>query len=272
MHSGLSTTSRLTRLKKYTEYFEKMWTLPRRIVGEKKDIPVISAATIAGCPRIYNASTSTPIAKSLSLFGGTGHLAYAMAEANIYCELWDYIDGEDANLLLQKVHNKILHKVKYEADVVTIDFPCNTFSRARKNDGLGPPPLRDDNMFLKGRPGLSSKDIQKVEEANLLVNRTIEIIKTALANWKNCYAGEPIDEPLMAAQGTSGTNKPILTASSLIPTFVSMVYHGRSRHVSLYGTCQDFDYHNVQELTRVACLWSHTLSSLGKQMVIFEQN
>ena len=130
-------------------YFEKMWTLPRRIVGEKKDIPVISAATITGCPRIYDTSTSTTIAKGLSLFGGTGHLAYAMAQANIRCELWDYIDGEDANMLLQKVHNKILQKVKTEADVVTIDFPCNTFSRARKNDGFGYRPSEMTMCSLK---------------------------------------------------------------------------------------------------------------------------
>ena len=187
-------------------YFEKMWTLPRRIVGEKKDIPVVSVASITGCPRIYDTSTSTTIAKGLSLFGGTGHLAYAMAQANIRCELWDYIDGEDANMLLQKVHNKILQKVKTEADVVTIDFPCNTFSRARKNDGYGLPPLRDDDVFLKGRPGLSSKDIQKVTEANLLVERTIEIIKTALDNGRIVMLENPLTSRLWLLKELSGAD------------------------------------------------------------------
>ena len=63
---------------------------------------------------------------------------------------------------------------------MSFDFPCNTFSRARKNDGRGPGPLRsDDPEGLHGLAKLSSRDKARVEEANILLAHTISLIRTA---------------------------------------------------------------------------------------------
>ena len=62
-------------------------------------------------------------------------------------------------------------------------------------------------MFLKGRPGLSPKDIQKVTEANLLVERTIEVIKTALANGRIVMLENPLTSRLWLLKELSGADK-----------------------------------------------------------------
>lgn len=57
-------------------------------------------------------------------------------------------------------------------------MPCVSWSRARRNDGKGPPPLRDDGAGLWGLPGLSEKDAGLVCMGNLLLSRTVTILRT----------------------------------------------------------------------------------------------
>ena len=49
--------------------------------------------------------------------------------------------------------------------------PCQKLSRARKHDGLGPPPLRSD-AYPKGLPTLKGHDLVAVEGSNRLVRVT----------------------------------------------------------------------------------------------------
>ena len=55
-------------------------------------------------------------------------------------------------------------------------MPCTIFSCARKNDGLGPGPLRTDD-YLWGLPGLRAKDIAKVQDGNKLFAFLMRILK-----------------------------------------------------------------------------------------------
>ena len=60
-------------------------------------------------------------------------------------------------------------------DFVIMAPPCNTFSRARHNrQHLGPKPLRLLE-YPRGFPWLKSTDAQKVEVANLLVDRSLQL-------------------------------------------------------------------------------------------------
>ena len=65
---------------------------------------------------------------------------------------------------------------------IHIGLPWQSWSRARRNDGRGPGPLRDDNKFLMGLPNLSSKDRQKVLVGNLLLRHSIRIIRACQQN------------------------------------------------------------------------------------------
>ena len=60
--------------------------------------------------------------------------------------------------------------------LVWLGMPCTTFSKARKNDGLGPGPLRDSGN-LWGLPSLSWKDFCKVREGNHLFRFTLKILQ-----------------------------------------------------------------------------------------------
>ena len=67
--------------------------------------------------------------------------------------------------------------------------PCNTMSRARKDDG-GPPPLRSDAYPL-GIPGLQGAQLRKVQQANRLV--TVTALGLELAH--SCGAASVLENP-----------------------------------------------------------------------------
>ena len=56
-------------------------------------------------------------------------------------------------------------------------MPCNSWSRARKHDNMGPPPLRDDDQHIWGLPGLNKSDSRKVHQGNMLLEVTYNIIQ-----------------------------------------------------------------------------------------------
>lgn len=58
--------------------------------------------------------------------------------------------------------------------LVWMGTPCTTWSRARKHDG-GPPPLRDDDVYLFGYQHLSSHDMFKLDQGNQLLDVSDQI-------------------------------------------------------------------------------------------------
>ena len=73
--------------------------------------------------------------------------------------------------LLQLINNKAIFGVHFGT-------PCTTYSRARKYDGKGPPPLRSLS-HLSGLPGLSAWDRKKVEEGSLFMRLSCQIARAA---------------------------------------------------------------------------------------------
>ena len=93
-------------------------------------------------------------------------------------EAWDIMFGEECDLTKVSTLNSILHRISTgEIFYTHMGLPCNTWSRARRNDGRGPGPLRDDSKYLFGLPNLSSKDRQKVRQGNILLRHSIQIIR-----------------------------------------------------------------------------------------------
>jgi len=60
-------------------------------------------------------------------------------------------------------------------------FPCTSWSRARRWNGLGPGPLRDDDQHLwHGYPDLSAKDMEKALIGNALLSTTCRLASLAI--------------------------------------------------------------------------------------------
>ena len=62
---------------------------------------------------------------------------------------------------------------------VWIGTPCATWSRARRNDGRGPPPLRSDEC-LWGLPGLNAKDCERLQLGNALARFSVRVFRVCL--------------------------------------------------------------------------------------------
>ena len=59
-------------------------------------------------------------------------------------------------------------------------IPCNTWSRARRHDGRGPGPVRDDTTGLYGLEDLTEKDAGKVRDANRILRLVLSLCKLAI--------------------------------------------------------------------------------------------
>ena len=89
---------------------------------------------------------------------------------------FDILRDRSQDLTADGVWQQIWSKLQAGVfDFVIMAPPCNTFSRARHNrQHLGPKPLRLLE-YPRGFPWLKSTDAQKVEIANLLVDRSLQI-------------------------------------------------------------------------------------------------
>ena len=114
----------------------------------------------------------------LELFSGSSRVAKRFGALGFRAEAWDIMFGDECDLTQVSTLNSILHRISTgEIFYIHIGLPCNTWSRARRNDGRGPGPLRDDCKYLFGLPGLSSKDRLKVQQGNILLRHSIKIIR-----------------------------------------------------------------------------------------------
>ena len=101
--------------------------------------------------------------------------AAAKNGCNLVLDEFDILRGEDQDLTQdgtwELLKSKLVHGFY---NVVIVAPPCNTFSRARHNTANpGPKPLRS-LAYVKGFPWLREADRAKVEQANLLVLRSLE--------------------------------------------------------------------------------------------------
>jgi hypothetical protein len=83
--------------------------------------------------------------------------------------------------LISANFNRIAKMIKSnQVLLLWLGMPCQSWSRARRNDGLGPPPLRDDKTHLFGLPNLARHDRIKVEVGNRLLDVTMALIRLAI--------------------------------------------------------------------------------------------
>ena len=75
---------------------------------------------------------------------------------------------------------------------VWFGFPCGTFSRARRHDGKGTPPLRGNcPRTLKGLPGLKPSQRKRVLSANKLLFYTYELCSLCMKHKVPFYLENP---------------------------------------------------------------------------------
>ena len=114
----------------------------------------------------------------MELFAGSARLSKALSKLNWHVEAWDINFSSACDLSKVNIVNSLIDRIKSGAiQFVHFGLPCNTWSRARKNDGRGPGPLRDDTTFLMGFPNLSAVDQGKVKLGNVLLLHTVRLIR-----------------------------------------------------------------------------------------------
>ena len=115
---------------------------------------------------------------ALELFAVSARLSKALSKLNWHVEAWDINFSSACDLSKVSIVNNLIDRIKSGAiHFVHFGLPCNTWSRARRNDGRGPGPLRDDAAFLMGFPHLSAVDLHKVKLGNVLLLHTVRLIR-----------------------------------------------------------------------------------------------
>ena len=129
-------------------------------------------------PRVFGPHASRRDAgrNIIELFSGTAGISRALAALGWKSEAWDRADNKHNDFtridILEQLASRIARR---HFHAVFVGLPCNTWSRARKNDGQGPPPLRSDSNVY-GLSGLGHADAAKVIEANLLLRHVARLL------------------------------------------------------------------------------------------------
>lgn len=116
----------------------------------------------------------------LEIFSGSGHFSRAIRRKlkSVCAFEIDSCYGPQFDLTKPKIQKEIVKLIKSGlVQYVWLGTPCNSWSRARRNDGRGPGPLRDDTTGLMGLPNLSEKDNIKVAIGNSLMKFSAYIFR-----------------------------------------------------------------------------------------------
>lgn len=116
----------------------------------------------------------------LEIFSGSGHFSRAIRRKlkSVCAFEIDSCYGPQFDLTKPKIQKEIVNLIKSGVvQYVWLGTPCNSWSRARRNDGRGPGPLRDDTTGLMGLPNLSEKDNIKVTIGNSLMKFSAYIFR-----------------------------------------------------------------------------------------------
>jgi hypothetical protein len=119
----------------------------------------------------------------LEIFSGSANFCKACAKQGFWCEAWDLEYGTACDLTYKPNLEALIGRIRVgEFSVVLIATPCSSWSRARRSDGRGPGPLRDDTDFLwSGLPGLSLRDQERIQNGNKLVLISTRLAREAIA-------------------------------------------------------------------------------------------
>ena len=110
----------------------------------------------------------------VEVFSGTGLLSKAFHRLGYQIIEWDVQHGPEYDLLKVGPRRSLLNLVQ-GAHHVHIALPCSSFSIAR---GAGAPRSRQHPL---GKPNLSVKDQQKVDDGNVLLRYSCKLISRCIA-------------------------------------------------------------------------------------------
>lgn len=120
---------------------------------------------------------SSPRRFALEIFAGTARIASALHEQNVSVFPIGTCLFPSHNVLDPYISDYISNLIRQQRiTLVWLGMPCTTFSRARRNYGLGPGPLRDSNN-LWGLPHLKPGERKKLLDGNNLFGFTMHILE-----------------------------------------------------------------------------------------------
>ena len=139
------------------------------------------ALTKSGAECLRPATKPLTTKTCLELFSGSGRLARKLQLQGFTVEKWDINISPKCDLLNRHNVENILDRIKSgKIFYVHIGLPCQSWSRARRADGRGPGPLRDDGQYLMGLPNLSDRDRLKVQQGNRLMYNSVRILRACI--------------------------------------------------------------------------------------------
>lgn len=112
----------------------------------------------------------------LEIFAGTARISSALQKVGLPSFPIDIDLFPSRNVLDPKCAHTLLNWIAGgRVTMVWLGMPCTTFSRARRNDGVGPLPLRDEH-HLWGLPHLKRHDAHKLADGNKLFRFTMQVL------------------------------------------------------------------------------------------------
>eukprot|EP00438_Fugacium_kawagutii_P030437 Skav216222 [mRNA] locus=scaffold238:354151:354969:+ [translate_table: standard] len=133
------------------------------------------ALTKWGWPDVFRTDVDGS-AFCLELFAGTARITKSLLKRGLLCFPVDICIDPGHNLLDIHVQHRILHWIQGKRiRFLWLGIPCTSFTRARKDDGLGPGPIRS-SFYVEGLPGLSQADLKKVRDGNALLQVSLRLL------------------------------------------------------------------------------------------------
>ena len=134
---------------------------------------------------------------AVELFVGTARMAKALANHGVTSQSWEISRGPGNDFMVRSHRQSLLDAVR-AGHIVMIwaGLPCGTWSRARRNDGKGPPPLRSDE-FINGLPGLTGKNLANTLEANAMLKELGKLLRECVRTKDSLCDREPRVEPIV---------------------------------------------------------------------------
>ncbi|CAK0871674.1 unnamed protein product, partial [Prorocentrum cordatum] len=167
-----------------SDYTMKRYEAHALVQQELAALPVDVRRRAEAAPAKLHAELERLLARPqrpfVELMRGSAALAKAVHAAGWASEGWGYADDPRADLLDESLIDSLVLRIsRKEVAGVHVGLDCKTWSRARKNDGRGPPPLRDD-ANLHGLPLLAAADAEKVRIANRLLANVLRLLAAAV--------------------------------------------------------------------------------------------
>ena len=162
-----------------------IWGTPFNLASARRDLedssPCSSKSPPSQGPWLMRPQQVTPLGTVLELFSGCGALSRCFCKLGYVAEAWDIQYNSSCDLSNPIILKGTLNRINsHEFAYVHLGTPCTSWSRARRCDGKGPGPLRDDQDHLYGLPHFSLSDQDKTELGNLLLKISAEIFQTCI--------------------------------------------------------------------------------------------